>query len=383
MRPRRSRSRTRAACAPCSRPRRTPCTSRARTSTARASTPSTRSCASSEEDGMRLGLMLGYWMPDPWDPTDLVQEAERLGYESVWTAEAYGSDVFSPLCWVGARTTRIKLGTAIMQISARTPACAAMTAATIDHLSGGRLVLGIGVSGPQVVEGWYGQPFPKPMGRTREFVRLLREMLRREGPVTFRGEHYRLPYSGGAQLGKPLKLIVRPLRADIPIYLGAEGPKNVALATEIADGWLPLFYSPYRRHVYAESLRDARPGFEIACPATVSLNDDLEQALLPIKFMLAFYIGGMGAAAKNFHLNLIARLGFEAEARRVQELFLAGKRAEAVAAVPDRLADEISLAGSAARIRDRLAAWKESPVTTLLAGTRDLAAVRLLAEAVL
>ena len=332
---------------------------------------------------MRLGLMLGYWMPDPWDPTDLVQEAERLGYESVWTAEAYGSDVFSPLCWIGARTTRIKLGTAIMQISARTPACAAMTAATIDHLSGGRLILGIGVSGPQVVEGWYGQPFPKPMGRTREFVRLLRAMLRREGPVTFQGEHYRLPYPGGARLGKPLKLIVRPLRAEIPIYLGAEGPKNVALATEIADGWLPLFYSPYRTHVYAEALRAARPGFAIACPATVSLNDDLEQALLPIKFMLAFYIGGMGAAAKNFHLNLIARLGFEAEARRVQELFLAGQRAEAVAAVPDRLADEISLAGSAARIRDRLAAWQESPVTTLLAGTRDVAAVRLLAEAVL
>ncbi len=258
-----------------------------------------------------------------------------------------------------------------------------MTAATIDHLSGGRLVLGIGVSGPQVVEGWYGQPFPKPMGRTREFVALLREMLRREHPVTFRGAHYQLPHPGGARLGKPLKLIVRPLRAEIPIYLGAEGPKNVALAAEIADGWLPLFYSPYRTHVYAESLRGARPGFEIACPATVSLNDDLEQALLPIKFMLAFYIGGMGAAAKNFHLNLIARLGFEGEARRVQELFLAGKRAEAVAAVPDRLADEISLAGSAARIRDRLAAWKESPVTTLLAGTRDLGAVRLLAEAVL
>jgi F420-dependent oxidoreductase-like protein len=332
---------------------------------------------------MRLGLMLGYWMPDPWDPTDLAQEAERLGYDSVWTAEAYGSDVFSPLCWVGARTKRIKLGTAIMQISARTPACAAMTAATIDHLSGGRLILGVGVSGPQVVEGWYGQPFPKPMGRTREFVKLLREMLRREGPVTFRGEHYQLPHDGGARLGKPLKLIVRPLRAEIPIYLGAEGPKNVALATEIADGWLPLFYSPYRTEAYAESLRGARKGFEIACPVTVSLNDDLEQALMPIKFMLAFYIGGMGAAAKNFHLNLIGRLGFEGEARQVQELFLAGKRAEAVAAVPDRLADEISLAGSAARIRDRAAAWKESPVTTILAGTRDVAAIRALGEALL
>jgi F420-dependent oxidoreductase-like protein len=332
---------------------------------------------------MKLGLMLGYWMPDPWDPTDLVVEAERLGYDSAWTAEAYGSDVFSPLCWVGARTTRIKLGTGIMQISARTPACVAMTAATIDHLSGGRLMLGIGVSGPQVVEGWYGQPFPKPMARTREFVRLLRTMLRREGPVTFDGAHYQLPYPGGARLGKPLKLIVRPLRSEIPIYLGAEGPKNVAMATEIADGWLPLFYSPYRNDVYRESLRNVRPGFEIACAVTVNVHDDLEQALLPIKWMLAFYIGGMGAASRNFHLNLIARLGFEAEAGRVQELFLAGKRAEAAAAVPDRLADEISLAGSPARIRDRLAAWRESPVTTILVGSRDPAAVRLMAEAAL
>src|SRR5436190_7396070 len=332
---------------------------------------------------MKLGVMLGYWMPDPWDPTDLVLEAERLGYDSAWTAEAYGSDVFSPLCWICARTSRIKLVTAVMQLSARTPACVAMTAATIDHLSGGRLILGIGVSGPQVVEGWYGQPFPKPMARTREFVRLVRTMLRREGPVTFAGEHYNLPHPGGARLGKPLKLIIRPLRSDIPIYLGAEGPKNVHMATEIADGWLPLFYSPYRPDVYRESLRSVRPGFEIACTVTVNVSDDLEQALLPIKWMLAFYIGGMGAAAKNFHLNLIGRLGFEAEARRVQQLFLEGKRAEAAAAVPDRLADEISLSGSAARIRDRLAAWKDSPVTTLLAGTRDVAAVRLLAEAVL
>jgi F420-dependent oxidoreductase-like protein len=332
---------------------------------------------------MRLGVMVGYWMPDPWDPTELVLEAERLGYDSAWTAEAYGSDVFSPLCWIGARTSRIKLGTAIMQISARTPACVAMTVATIDHLSNGRLILGIGVSGPQVVEGWYGQPFPRPMGRTREFVRLVRTMLRREGPVTFDGAHYQLPIRGGAQLGKALKLIVRPLRADVPIYLGAEGPKNVAMATEIADGWLPLFYSPFRPDVYRESLRNARPGFEIACTVTVNVNDDLEQALLPVKWMLAFYIGGMGAASKNFHLNLIARLGFEAEARRVQDLFLAGQRAEAAAAVPDALADEISLAGSPARIRDRIQAWKASPVTTLLVGSREPAVLRLMAEAVL
>ena len=333
---------------------------------------------------MRLGLTLGYWMPDPWDPTELVLEAERLGYDSAWTAEAYGSDVVSTLCWIGAHTSRIKLGTGIMQISARTPACVAMTAATIDHLSGGRLILGIGVSGPQVVEGWYGQPFPRPLGRTREFIELVRTMLRREGPVTYRGQHYQLPIPGGAGLGKPLKLIVKPLRREIPIYLGAEGPKNVALAAELCDGWLPLFYSPFRStDLYTESLRGAKPGFEIACTVTVNVNDDLEQALLPMKWMLAFYIGGMGAKEKNFHLNLIARMGFEAEAARVQQLFLTGDRAAAAAAVPDALADEISLAGPPARIRERLQAWKKSPVSTLLAGTRDVAALRLLAEELL
>jgi F420-dependent oxidoreductase-like protein len=331
---------------------------------------------------MKLGLMLGYWMPDPFDPVPLAKEAEGLGFDSVWTAEAYGSDVFTPLAWVGAHTSRIKLGTGIMQISARTPACVAMTVTTLDHLTNGRLILGVGVSGPQVVEGWYGQPFPRPMARTREFVTLLRQMLRREGPVTFDGAHYQLPLRGGSGLGKPLKLIVRPLRADVPIYLGAEGPKNVALAAEIGDGWLPLFYSPFRNEVYAEPLKARRPGFEIACPVTVSVHEDLEQALVPIKWMLAFYIGGMGAAKRNFHLNLIERLGFGDAAARVQQLFMEGKRPEAVAAVPDQLADEISLAGSPARIRDRIQAWKASPVTTILAGTRDSRALRVLAEAV-
>jgi F420-dependent oxidoreductase-like protein len=284
---------------------------------------------------------------------------------------------------MGARTTRIKLGTAVMQISARTPACVAMTAATIDHLSGGRLILGIGVSGPQVVEGWYGQPFPRPLERTREFVALLREMLRREGPVTFAGRQYQLPHPAGSGLGKPLKLIMKPLRADIPIYLGAEGPKNVALATEVCDGWLPLFYSPYRHDVYAESLRGMKPGFEIAATVTVSVHDDLAQALVPIKWMLAFYLGGMGARGRNFHLNLMERMGFGDQARRVQALFLDGKRDEAVAAIPDQLADEISLVGPPARIRDRLGAWSASPVTTLLCGTRDVGALRAIAEAVL
>jgi len=334
---------------------------------------------------MKLGLMLGYWGPGPEDATDLVLEAERLGYDSVWTAEAYGSDAFSPLCWVGARTKRIKLGTAVMQIAARTPACVAMTATTIDHLSGGRLILGIGVSGPQVVEGWYGQPFKKPLTRTREFVHLLRSMLRRDEPVEFEGEHYQLPYHGplSSGLGKPLKLIVHPRRSDIPVYMGAEGPKNVALATEIADGWFPLFCSPYRFDIFADSLRGAGPDFDIAAIVTVSMHDDLQQALLPVKMATAFYIGGMGARGLNFHLNLIERLGFGGEARKVQALFLDGKRDEAIAAVPDRLADEISLCGSADRIRDRLQAWRESPVKTLLAGTRDPAVVRLLAETLL
>jgi F420-dependent oxidoreductase-like protein len=331
---------------------------------------------------MRLGLMLGYWMFGPEDRIDLVHEAERLGYDSVWTAEAYGSDAFSVLCWMGARTSRIKLGTSIVQISARTPACTAMTAATIDHLSGGRLILGLGVSGPQVVEGWYGQPFPKPMGRMREYVTLLRLMLKREGPVTFAGRHYQLPYKGGAGLGKPLKLITPPLRSHIPIYLGAEGPQNIKMATEIADGWFPLYYSPYRPEVYAESLRGAAPGFEIACPVTVSVNDDLQQALAPIKWMLAFYIGGMGARTKNFHADLVRRMGYPAVADRVQELFFAGRREEAAAAVPDEFADEISLAGPPARIRERLQAWKHTPVTTLIAGTRDVDTLRLLAEAI-
>jgi F420-dependent oxidoreductase-like protein len=326
--------------------------------------------------------MLGYWMFGPEDPIDLVLEAERLGFDSVWTAEAYGSDCFTPLSWMGARTTRIKLGTGIMQISARSPACVAMTATTIDHLSGGRLILGIGVSGPQVVEGWYGQPFPKPMARTREYVALLRQMIRREGPVVFDGKHYQLPLAGGSGLGKPLKLITKPLRTHIPIYLGAEGPKNVKMATEIADGWLPLFFSPHRSAaIYAESLQDVKPGFEIACPVTVVVNDDLAEALLPVKYMLGFYIGGMGARQRNFHAELLARMGYAEAVERVQDLFFAGKRDEAAAAVPDALADELSLVGPPERIRDRLQAWKESPVTTILAGTRDSKAIRALAEA--
>lgn len=332
---------------------------------------------------MKLGLMLGYWMMGPEDPIDLVLEAERLGFDSVWTAEAYGSDCFSTLCWMGARTSKIKLGTSVMQISARTPACAAMTATTIDHLSNGRLILGVGVSGPQVVEGWYGQSFPKPLARTREFISLFRQMVKREGPVTFEGEHYRLPYPGGTGLGKPLKLITHPKRDYIPLYMGAEGPKNVALALEVADGWLPLFCSPetFALDIYRDTLARRRPEFEIAATVNVYVDDDVRQALLPTKMMLGFYLGGMGARKQNFHLNLMERMGFGEAACKVQDLFFAGRRQEAFEAVPDELADAISLAGPPARIRERLQRWRDTPVTTLIAATREPAVLRLLSEA--
>jgi F420-dependent oxidoreductase-like protein len=332
---------------------------------------------------LRLGLMLGYWGADPWDPIDLVLAAEGLGYESVWTSEAYGSDAFSPLSWMGARTSRIKLGTGIVQLSARTPASLAMTVATIDHLSNGRLILGLGVSGPQVVEGWYGQPFGKPLARTREYVDVVRAILRREGPVEHPGEHHPLPYRGPGSLGlgKPLKLTVHPLRADVPIYLGAEGPKNVALAVEIADGWMPIFYSPYRADVYAESLKDMRPGFEIACPVTAIVADDVAAGLSMVKWYLAFYIGGMGAPQANFHFDLVARFGYERQAEQVRTLFFEGRREEAAAAVPDDLADEISLVGPPGRIKERLEAWKSSPVTQLLVGIGDAESLKVVRDA--
>jgi F420-dependent oxidoreductase-like protein len=335
---------------------------------------------------LKLGLQMGYWgaLPPP-DIVGTAQHAESLGYDAIFTAEAWGNDAFTPLAWIGARTTRIRLGTAIAQLSARTPTATAMAALALDHLSGGRMILGLGVSGPQVVEGWYGQPFSKPLARTRAYVDIVRQVLRRQAPVTNPGPHYPLPYQGeGAWgLGKPLKPITHPLRADLPIFLGTEGPKNVALTAEIADGWFPLYYSPYRQHVYADSLVGAKPGFEIAQMVIVNVDDDSERALSPVKAMLGFYIGGMGATKQNFHKNLMARMGFESEAERVQGLFAAGKRDEAIAAVPTAFADEISLTGSVARIRDRLQAWRDTPVTTLLVATHEPAMLQTAAELVL
>ncbi|MEU6216349.1 LLM class F420-dependent oxidoreductase [Streptomyces sp. NPDC047022] len=333
---------------------------------------------------MRLGLALGYWGRGPTaDHVTLAREAERLGYDSVWTAESWGSDAFTPLTWIAAQTSRIKLGTAVAQMAARSPATTAMHALTLDHLSGGRMMLGLGLSGPQVVEGWYGRPFPaSPLTATREYVDVVRQVLRREAPVALDGRFHPLPYPGpdGTGLGKPLKPITHPLRADLPVLLGAEGPKNVAQTTRIADGWLPLYWSPSRPETYENALAELRKGFLIAPMAQVRVCENVADGLLPVKTMLGFYIGGMGHAARNFHADLMARMGYEEEARRIQRLFQEGRREEAVLAVPDAFADEISLVGPRERIAERLELWRKGPVTDLLALSPDPHTLRVLAE---
>ncbi|HLF99549.1 MAG TPA: LLM class F420-dependent oxidoreductase [Acidimicrobiia bacterium] len=325
---------------------------------------------------MKLGLQLGYWFAQPpAGVEEQVAEAERLGFDSAWVAEAYGSDCFTPLAWQARATSSLKWGTAVCQISARTPVATAMTALTLDHLTEGRFMLGLGVSGPQVVEGWYGQPFPKPLERTREYVGIVRQVLERNGPVTNDGPHYPLPYPGGTDLGKPLKSITHPRRADLPILLGAEGPKNVALTAEIADGWLPIFYSPKLDPEYRGYLREgfARPAarrsiddFEVATTVNVVIDDDVERAADAVRPFLAFYIGGMGAREVNFHFDVFCRMGYEAEATKVQDLFFAGRRDEAVAAIPLAMVEDVALVGPAAKIRDELQAWEETVLTTML-----------------
>jgi F420-dependent oxidoreductase-like protein len=320
---------------------------------------------------MKLGLSLGYWGrgPDP-DALTKILEAESMGFDSMWTAEAWGSDALTPLAWYGSRTTTMKLGQSITQISARTPAATAMAMQTLQHLSDGRVICGLGVSGPQVVEGWYGQPFKRPLERTREWLAIFRKVLAREEPVTFDGAQYHLPYAGdgGSGLGKPLMSITHPLRRDIPIFLGAEGPKNVALAVEQLDGWL-IFLTPYDKFsVWDETLRPAKPGFEVIANVGVQFTDDALRALLPVKKVLALYIGGMGAKEENFHKRLVERYGYKDAADRIQELWLSGRQKEAVMAVPDELADAVSLVGSREHVREKLRGWKRSPVTTLLMG---------------
>jgi F420-dependent oxidoreductase-like protein len=329
---------------------------------------------------VKLGLNLGYAAPgtNPADLVPLVQTAEALGYDSAWAAEAWGTDAVSVLAWIAAVTTRIKIGSAIMQIPGRTPANTAMTAATLDLMSGGRFILGLGTSGPQVVEGWHGEPWGKPLGKTREYVEVVRSALRRD-VLEHHGEHYRIPYDGAGStgLGKPLKLMLRPLRSDIPIYLAAIGPKNVALAFEIADGWLPIFVHPER---FRETFGRPPAGLEIAATVNVLVGDDVQALRDALKPHVALYVGGMGAKGRNFYNSLVRRYGFEAQAEQIQDLYLAGRHRDAIAAVPDELVDAVSLVGPKGRIRERLAAWRETPVTTLIVGSPQPEALEVMAE---
>ena len=343
---------------------------------------------------MRLALNLNYSGAAVALDTDKVLEAERLGYSSVWSAEAYGSDAVTPVAWLAARTTRIHVGTAIMQIAGRTPACTAMTAMTLDALSGGRFRLGLGVSGPQVVEGWHGQAFGKPLKKTREYVEVVRAILRREKPVEYRGEYYQIPYVGSdaTGLGKPLKSILHG-RATLPIYLAAIGPRNVALAAEIADGWIPVFFSPRRMAMFREWLADgfraaaktgteAERSFDVMPLVHVVVGPDAAACRAAVKPRLALYVGGMGARGRNFYNDVARRYGYEAAAKTIQDLYLAGRKDEAVAAVPDALVDEVALCGPRERIRERVAEWNAAGVTTLMVAG-DAAAVRLMAEVAL
>ena len=337
---------------------------------------------------MKLGYNLGYSGAQMRLPVDFVQELERLGYDSVWTAEAYGSDAVTPLAYLAAVTERIKLGTAIMQIPARTPAMTAMTMATLDALSNGRALCGIGLSGPQVVEGWHGQPYGKPAVRVREYIQILHKIWAREEPVAFEGEEYQLPYSGpGATgLGKPLKSILHT--RQIPIFVAALGPVNVRQAAEYADGWLPVFFSPYRLDQFRPSLEEGfrRAGdktwkdFQINVGVSVQITDDLKSAFAAMKPNLALYVGGMGARDKNFYNQLVTGYGYGDAARRVQDLFLSGRKQEAEEAVPDELCDELSLVGPVERIKERYKVWADSPVTTIMVGTRQPEALQLMAD---
>jgi F420-dependent oxidoreductase-like protein len=355
---------------------------------------------------MKLGLQLGYWGAQP--PTgvgELVAAAEEAGFDAIFTAEAWGSDAFTPLAWWGRETSRLRLGTSIVQMSGRTPTSIAMHALTLDHLTGGRVVLGMGVSGPQVVEGWYGQPFARPLARTREVVDIIRQVLAREAPTTNDGPHYPLPYAGEGSvgLGKPLKSIVHPLRADIPIWLGAEGPKNVAQTAEIADGWIPIFYTPKSAEMYRPWLdegfarRGARPGsgarpgtngdgrtdFEIAATCHLQVVADAaekQQVVDAMKPFVSLYMGGMGAKEANFHNQVFVRMGYEQLAAEVQKLYLDGEKDRATALVPDELVDDMHIIGTAGEVREKVAAWEETGVTTLLLSCRSAGEIRSVAE---
>ncbi|MGV0744404.1 LLM class F420-dependent oxidoreductase [Mycolicibacterium sp. XJ870] len=343
---------------------------------------------------MRLGLQLGYWgAKPPTNHAELVAAAEDAAFDTVFTAEAWGSDAYTPLAWWGRETTRMRLGTSVIQLSARTPTACAMAALTLDHLSGGRHILGLGVSGPQVVEGWYGAKFPKPLARTREYIDIIRQVWAREAPVTSAGPHYPLPLSGeGATgLGKPLKPITHPLRADIPIMLGAEGPKNVALAAEICDGWLPIFYSPRIAGMYNEWLDEgfARPGarrsredFEICATAQVVVTDDRPAIMELMKPHLALYMGGMGAEGTNFHADVYRRMGYAEVVDDVTKLFRSDRKDEAAKIIPDELVDDSAIVGDLDYVKEQIKAWEAAGVTMMVVGARSAEQIRDLAALV-
>ena len=340
---------------------------------------------------MKLGLQLGYWgAQPPTNHAELVAAAEAADFDTVFTAEAWGSDAYTPLAWWGRETTRMRLGTSVLQLSARTPTACAMAALTLDHLSGGRHIVGLGVSGPQVVEGWYGAKFPKPLARTREYIDIMRQVWAREAPVHSAGPHYPLPLTGEGTtgLGKNLKPITHPLRADIPIMLGAEGPKNVALAAEIADGWLPIFYSPRIAGMYNEWLDEgfARPGarrtretFEICATAQVVVTDDRPAIMELMKPHLALYMGGMGAEDTNFHADVYRRMGYADVVDDVTKLFRNDKKEEAAKVIPDELVDDSAIVGNLDYVKEQIKAWEASGVTMMVVGARSVEQINDLA----
>jgi F420-dependent oxidoreductase-like protein len=346
---------------------------------------------------MKLGLQLGYWgAQPPENHAELVAAAEEAAFDTVFTAEAWGSDAFTPLAWWGRETTKMRLGTSVIQLSARTPTACAMAALTLDHLSGGRHILGLGVSGPQVVEGWYGAKFPKPLARTREYIDILRQVWARDAPVHSDGPHYPLPLTGEGTtgLGKNLKPITHPLRADIPVMLGAEGPKNVALAAEICDGWLPIFYSPRIAGMYNEWLDEgfARPGarrsrddFEICATAQVVVTDDRPAVMELMKPHLALYMGGMGAEDTNFHADVYRRMGYAEVVDDVTKLFRSGQKAgkeQAAKVIPDELVDDSAIVGDLGYVQEQIKAWEAAGVTMMVVGARSPEQIRDLAALV-
>jgi F420-dependent oxidoreductase-like protein len=340
---------------------------------------------------MRLGLVTGYSGPRMNETIDLILEAERLGFDSVWSGEAWGSDVITFLAFVGARTSKIKLGAGIMQMQSRTPAMAAMTAMTLDGLTNGRFIIGLGPSNPQVIEGWHGVPYGKPLQRYREYIAIIRKILAREEPLQFDGKEYQIPYrgAGASGLGKPLKSILHG-RPGMKIYTASISPKGIELAAELADGVLPVWMSPewydqlYKPHLDAgfakagnsKSIKD----FDLAPFVTCVMGNDLDKCRAPVKASLALYIGGMGARNKNFYNSYVRNFGYDDLATKLQDLYLSGKKNEAQAAVPDELVDAVALVGPKERIRDQLARWKASPIKTLLIGTSQPEALRTLAD---